>query len=140
MKRLVLGLFVCFSVVLAGCSSSSSNSSGSNSSNPGDHKGGSGGTEGKMADKLIGKWTLTKMAGVETPPQKGKQAPTIEFMKDGKVHHFAGDGTYKVEGDKLSMTLGKDTQTSKIKSVNADKLIIVDTSMGEMEVEFTKKK
>jgi uncharacterized protein (TIGR03066 family) len=51
------------------------------------------------AKKLIGKWT----------PKEEKEKFTVEFMKDGKMKLNLGDmsldGTYKLEGNKLALTI-----------------------------------
>jgi uncharacterized protein (TIGR03066 family) len=89
------------------------------------------------AKKIIGLWEVTKGEGA--PP-----GSTVEFSKDGKlkVHAKVGDkeinidGTYKVEGDKLTVTLtfeGKTImETNKIKKLTEQQLIVEDEK-GKVE-------
>ena len=96
--------------------------------------------------KLVGKWELTK----STDPMAPKGA-LVEFTKDNKViitltisgKEDKYDGSYKVDGDKLSVKLNdpaeKDKEdTDTIKSLTDDKLLLVDKDNKENE--FTKKK
>ena len=98
------------------------------------------------AAKLVGKWELTK-AGDENAP-KGAM---VDFTKDNKVtitfnangKEVKLDGTYKVDGDKLTVKLsfpgGKDNEdTDTVKSLTDDKLVLIDKEKKENE--FTKKK
>jgi uncharacterized protein (TIGR03066 family) len=99
------------------------------------------------AAKLVGKWELTK----STDPKAPKGA-IVEFTKDNKLHIMAEvegmklefGGTYKVEGDKLTVKLqvpgGKDAneETDTIQSLTDDKLVLIDKDKKENE--FTKKK
>ena len=58
------------------------------------------------AKKLVGKW-------VPKEPKKGEESMVMEFSKDGKLtvtgdmggKELKLDGTYKLEGDKLSFEL-----------------------------------
>jgi uncharacterized protein (TIGR03066 family) len=96
--------------------------------------------------KLVGKWELTK----STDPKAPKGA-TVEFTKDNKVNVVAEiegmkvefTGTYKVDGDKLTVKLsfggGKDNEdTDTIQSLTDERLLLVDKDKKENE--FTKKK
>ena len=96
--------------------------------------------------KLVGKWDLSKSSDPKAP----KNA-TVEFTKDNKVKVIADvdgtklefGGTYKVDGDKLTVKLsfgeGKDTEdTDTIQSLTDEKLILVDKEKKQNE--FTKKK
>jgi uncharacterized protein (TIGR03066 family) len=96
--------------------------------------------------KLIGKWELTK----STDPKAPKGA-TVEFTKDNKlvvVAEIEGTkreftGTYKVDGDKLSVKLNfgdaKDNEdTDTIQSLTDEKLVLIDKD--KQQNEFTKKK
>jgi uncharacterized protein (TIGR03066 family) len=98
------------------------------------------------AAKLVGMWALTKSADAEAP----KDA-TVEFTKDNKVtitfkandKEIKLEGTYKVDGDKLTVKLsvpgGKDNEdTDTIKTLTDEKLVLVDKQNKENE--FTKKK
>jgi uncharacterized protein (TIGR03066 family) len=99
------------------------------------------------AEKIIGKWVLTKAP-------KGAPLGTIfEFSKDGKVNWLDGEGaepipgTYKIDGDKLTLTLpspedGKPkSETSTIKTLTDTTLVTIekDQEMKDVELEFKKK-
>jgi uncharacterized protein (TIGR03066 family) len=97
---------------------------------------------GKNADKIVGTWEATKG---EMPA-----GSTVEFTKDGKmkINIKAGgqtvsvEGTYKVDGDKLTTTGkgpdGKEkTETVKIKKLT-DKELALEDDKGKTE-EFKKK-
>jgi uncharacterized protein (TIGR03066 family) len=94
------------------------------------------------AAKLVGTWEITKPSG-DIP--KGS---VVVFDKDMKLKvtiDFNGkkleiEGTYKVNGDKLEVTVkgpdGKEeTDTDTIKSVDDKKLVIVDKDGKEAELE-----
>jgi uncharacterized protein (TIGR03066 family) len=94
------------------------------------------------AAKLVGTWEITKSPG-DVP--KGS---LVTFDKDMKLKvsiDFNGkkidiDGTYKVDGDKLIVTIkgpdGKDeTDTDTIKSLDDKKLVIIDKDGKEAELE-----
>lgn len=108
--------------------------------------GGRTATAADNAEKLLGAWTVVKMDGKE-PPKDFEIA--VEFMKEGKMKmtmSFGGksdsqEGTYKVEGDKIISTKkgGDKTDTIIIKTLTADKLIVVDDK-DKKEMELTKKK
>jgi uncharacterized protein (TIGR03066 family) len=98
------------------------------------------------ATKLVGMWELTKSADENAP-----KGATVEFTKDNKVtiafnangKDVKLEGTYKVDGDKLTVKLslpgGKDNEdTDTIKSLTDEKLVLVDKDKKENE--FTKKK
>jgi len=101
---------------------------------------------GSNADKIVGKWEISK-PGKEGPPP----GTTVEFTKDGKytMSMKVGDkmesmsGTYKVEGDSIKTAMkppgGKDEvkETIKIKSLTDTKLVTEDDK-GSVD-EFTKK-
>jgi uncharacterized protein (TIGR03066 family) len=92
---------------------------------------GTAGAQGDNAKKLVGVWEVTKSEGA--PP-----GATVEFTKDGKVKikakvgdkELALDGTYKVKGDKLEVTLefmGKSkSDTSTIKKLTEKELVLQD--------------
>ena len=94
MQRIVLGLFTCLAILMAGCSSSSTTGGGGGGATsptlPGPTESGGG-----SGSKLVGTW--------ESP------GGTIEFKADGKLIIMDGpiamNGTYKHEGDKLTTTL-----------------------------------
>jgi uncharacterized protein (TIGR03066 family) len=75
------------------------------------------------AKKIVGVWEEAKGKGVN-----------LEFTKDGKFKikgkqgdkPFVIDGTYKVEADKFSMTIGGNTDTSKIKKLTDSELHLED--------------
>jgi uncharacterized protein (TIGR03066 family) len=96
--------------------------------------------------KLVGKWELTR----STDPQAPKGA-LVEFTKDNKVlisfsvggKEEKSDGTYRVNGDKLSVKLNdpeaKDKEdTDTIQTLTDEKFVLVDKNGKENE--FTKKK
>jgi uncharacterized protein (TIGR03066 family) len=97
--------------------------------------------------KLVGKWELTKSESNNAP-----KGAIIEFKKDNKLSitvDFNGkslelSGTYKVDGDKLTVTIkppdgGKeDSDTDTIKSMTDDKIVLIDKD--KKETELTKKK
>ena len=96
--------------------------------------------------RLVGKWELTR----STDPQAPKGA-VVEFTKDNKVlvaFTVAGkeekyDGTYRVNGNKLSVKLNdpesKDKEdTDTIQTLTDDKFVLVDKNGKENE--FTRKK
>jgi uncharacterized protein (TIGR03066 family) len=97
-------------------------------------------------EKLVGVWEVVKGADEGGPPT----GATIEFAKDGKMkvtHKREGkeetiEGTFTVEGDKLSVTLkheGKENKhTVTIKSLTATDLSI-ETEQGK-KAELKKKK
>ena len=96
--------------------------------------------------KLVGKWELTKSADESAP-----KGAVVEFTKDNKVSitfdangkEIKLEGTYKVDGDKLTVKIsfpgGKDNEdTDTIKTLTDEKLVTVDKEKKENE--FTKKK
>jgi uncharacterized protein (TIGR03066 family) len=96
---------------------------------------------GKNADKIVGTWEAVKG---EVPA-----GSTIEFTKDGKMklnikaggQTISVEGTYKVDGDKLTTTGkgpdGKEkTETVKIKKLT-DKELVIEDEKGKTE-EFKK--
>ncbi len=100
-------------------------------------------------EKIVGTWLVTKSAG-GLPPNA-----TLEFSKDGKLkitfkvqpkgakaaQTFNAEGTYQVEGDKLSIVLKQGDkehkETMTIKTLTEKKLVTVDAK-GQ-EDEFKKK-
>jgi uncharacterized protein (TIGR03066 family) len=88
-------------------------------------------------NKIVGKW--------DTKAKGKKLGATIEFTKDGKmqIRFDAGgnvieiNGTYKVDKDKLAMTLDagdkKKTDTSTIKKVT-DKELHLEDATGKLSV------
>jgi len=98
------------------------------------------------AAKLVGKWELTK-SGSEGLPK----GTVVEFTKDNKVtvsvtangKEDKYSGSYKVEGDKLTVKLtipGEADQedTDTIQTLTDEKLLLVDKNKKENE--FAKKK
>jgi uncharacterized protein (TIGR03066 family) len=96
--------------------------------------------------KLVGKWELTKSESGGAP-----KGAIVEFTKDNKLSISATDkdgnkldftGTYKVEGDKLTVTIAfagkEDSDTDTIKMLTDEKLVLVDKD--KKETEFVKKK
>jgi uncharacterized protein (TIGR03066 family) len=91
-------------------------------------------------EKIVGKWKMVKGEGVPA-------GTVIEFTKDGKVSvtvDVGGKsmtieiGTYSVEGDKVTLKtkIGEkeDTEVNDIKTLTADKLILVDPKKKEAEL------
>ena len=87
------------------------------------------------ADLIVGKWEVAK----------GERAPVgsvAEFTKDGKlkVNRKADgqtksmEGTYKVEGDKITTTVEGETETDTIKTLNDTTLIIEDAKGKTIEM------
>lgn len=101
------------------------------------------------ADEKIDK---NKIVGVWVPKDaKSPPGTTVEFTKDGKVKmhiplekkDFNIDGTYKIDGNKFTITLkgpgGKEkTETETIKTLNDTTFTTVDE--GGKVTEFTRKK
>ena len=99
------------------------------------------------AAKLVGKWELTKSESGNAP-----KGAIVEFTKDNKLSitiDVGGKkveltGTYKVDGNKLTVTIknpdgGKDeSDTDTIKSLTDEKIVLVDKD--KKETEFMKKK
>jgi uncharacterized protein (TIGR03066 family) len=92
--------------------------------------------------KIVGAWEVVKS---HSDIPKGT---AVTFDKDGRLKvsiDFNGkkidvEGTYKVEGDKLVVTVkgpdGKDeTDTDTIKSLDDKKLVIIDKDGKEAELE-----
>lgn len=97
--------------------------------------------------KLVGKWEISKTEDTNAPPK----GTVIEFTKDNKITMTAEldgkkiefAGTYKVDGDKLTIKMslpgGKDVEdTDTIQSLTDDKLVTVDKE--KKTTELTKKK
>lgn len=82
------------------------------------------------AKKLVGKWE----------PKEGKQKFVMEFTKDGKAIFTAGDdfkaeGTYKVDGNKLTMTMKLgDKEQTKTRTI----LKLTDTELTSKDTEKEK--
>src|SRR5260370_342378 len=86
------------------------------------------------AKQILGVWDLVKADDIP----KGATG-SAEFTKDGKIkfnlefmgNKVAAEGTYKLDGDKLTTTLkgpdGKEkTETDKIKKLDATSLVLED--------------
>jgi uncharacterized protein (TIGR03066 family) len=97
--------------------------------------------------KLVGKWEVVKFAGKEgAPPARA----TVEFTKDGKIITTAEnkgeklhwEGTYKVEGKRLTITRrrGNMEQTQKLEVVKVDDKELVVTRSPEEGVTSLKRK
>lgn len=97
------------------------------------------------AAKIVGKWEITKTTG-DAP-----KGAIIEFKKDNKIAisiELNGkkvdlEGTYKVDGDKLSvkisfMGMESPEETDTIKSLSDEELVTVDKE--KKETTFKKKK
>jgi len=95
------------------------------------------------AKQIVGVWKLTKA-------KDGPKEAQIEFTKDGKIkvetkkgeETFNAEGTYKVEGKKLTLELafGEKTETTKgtIKKLDAKELVIVMDRGDALEFERSK--
>jgi len=97
------------------------------------------------AKKVVGKWELTKVESGGLP-----QGTIIEFTKDGKVKvtakkddaDFNLEGTYKVDGDTLTVTMkaGEEERKQTITIVKlTDSEMHTKNEQGKM-AELTKKK
>ena len=141
MKKLMFGLLACSLAFVIGCGGSTTSGTS-----------GGGGGGASNADKIVGTWTMVKKDGKEMPKEAGDM--TMEFTKDNKAKmsmngKVVEEGTYKINGDKLTMAQPNDPkdkpETSTIKTLTADTLVIVDTK-GEgkdkksMEIEMKKQK
>ena len=115
-------MLCCLIIAIAGCSSTST--TGSSGGSP----------DGGGGAKIVGKWIMQGDEAKMMP-----DGTYMEFTADGKVTmnmNLQGKmksddiGTYKVDGDKLTMTAKKggkdDTETDTIKSLTDDELVIVD--------------
>lgn len=142
MKRLLLGLAVCFSLAVGGCSSSSTSGSGPE---PGDGSGGPAPGAGGNADKIVGNWTMVGVGG-----QKAQHPFDIEYTWDGKVKSFfieAGGtefGAYKLEGETFTETFTKKDGTigseiSTIKKLDGDTLVLFNV-LKRLDTEYKRKK
>jgi uncharacterized protein (TIGR03066 family) len=141
MKRLMFGLVTCFTIVLAGCSSSSTSGTGATDGKggpSGDGRGSGGGA------KIVGKWEASE------PSAEMPAGAVMEFTGDGKVvmHMDAKGkevtipaGAYKLDGDKLTVTSsfgGKEsTETNKIKLTD-DSLTITEAKGKEIKLKRKK--
>lgn len=81
-------------------------------------------------DQIIGKWKASDDDYYMTFEKDG----TLVMSGDG----MSFEGTYKVDGDKLTMTIFGSSTTVKIKSVSGSQLVLVSED-GEAET-FTKAK
>lgn len=99
------------------------------------------------AAKLIGRWEMTRST-LAMPPK----AASVEFTKDNKVNISVTDkdgkedkysGTYRVEGDKLTVKLltpgeAEKEDTDTIQTLTDEKFLLVDKD--KKEIEFARKK
>jgi uncharacterized protein (TIGR03066 family) len=89
------------------------------------------------ATKLVGVWTFVK-TGSPMPPPPGSEIK-VEYTKDGKLNltmklkdkTFKQSGTYKLDGDQLSVTLpkpggGTATETDTIKELTDKKMVLLE--------------
>jgi uncharacterized protein (TIGR03066 family) len=100
------------------------------------------------ADKLVGKWELTKSTDENAP-----KGATVEFTKDNKLTvtiDVGGKklelmGSYKVDGDKITVKIkspdgGKEEEdTDTIKELSDDKMVLIDKNKKETEFAKVKK-
>jgi uncharacterized protein (TIGR03066 family) len=133
MRVLGLTLTACVVLALSACSGDSTKKD-----KDGKGKDGKNGGSKSNAAKIVGTW--------EPADPKGA-GMTLEFTSDGKLKMDAGpikiEGTYKVDGDKLTTTMkaegGKEkTETGKIKELTDTKLVTEDPK-GKTD-EFKRKK
>src|SRR5262245_3233615 len=137
MRSLRFAFLTCLVLGLSACSS---NSEKKESDKDGDKKGESErGSSGPInTDKFVGTWEITRAAVLPS----GATA-TVEFRKDGTMHLLSTyrgkmltkDGTYRVEGNKLTTTLTttrngttskKKTETDTIRTLDDTRLVVVD--------------
>lgn len=133
MTKSIPSLIICFAIVAVSLSASKA----------AQRTGGEKGKEAPNAEKIVGTWRLVK-AGTEEVP-KGADEITFEFTKDGKMKIKGpekDEGTYKIEGDKLFLTMTSNGKTYKnsIKSLTADTLSFEDDSKGKTVLIELKKK
>jgi uncharacterized protein (TIGR03066 family) len=140
MRVLGSGLLLCALLILVGCGK------GNNTSKTSSTGGESGGTK-TNADKIIGTWEVTK------DEEKGEDVPpgnTIEFIKDGNLKivmklgekEMKMDGTYKVEDDKLSVTLKGPDKKARTETATIDQLtdtVMVTKDKNGKKTEYKKK-
>src|SRR5262249_4708203 len=82
------------------------------------------------ASMIVGKWEMTEGNGKPLPKEAGSM--TTEFTSGGKMSFSAKilgmekkqDGTYKVDGDKLTVNLDGKEESQTIKSVTSSELIL----------------
>jgi uncharacterized protein (TIGR03066 family) len=129
MKRSLIGVIVCFAALVGLHSSSASGADDKDTSN---------------AKKIVGKWSVVKGEGV--PP-----GAIMEFSAENKVIFHVDQkgklvsfpvGTYKVDGDKVTLTVAKggkkDDETNTIKKLTNDSLILADSQGKEIELKRMK--
>jgi len=106
------------------------------------------GCSGKSnADKIVGKWEVSKTGDAQGAPV----GAVVDFQKDGKLgmtmkildKEMTMNGTYKVDGDKLTITMkgldGKEqSETNTIKSLDDTTMVLIEKD--KKETEFKKKK
>lgn len=92
--------------------------------------------------KLVGKWEVAEDGLL------GDKGGTYEFTKDGKLSvknkkGKGGSGTYKIDGDTLTMTYslaGQSATTPPLKVTKlTDKELVLDGPAGGSETKLTKK-
>jgi uncharacterized protein (TIGR03066 family) len=100
--------------------------------------------EKSNADKIVGSWKLVKAP----EPLPAGITLVATFGKDGKLTLKATPadkreterGTYKVDGNKLTIKLeGQNEETETIKTLDDKKLVTVDSQGKESEFEKTDK-
>jgi len=91
-------------------------------------------------DKIVAVWEVVKASEGTVPV-----GATLEFTKDGKMKMMlkdkSEDGTYKVDGDKLTLFKGGDEKSKKEVSIKklTDSEFVAGDDSGKT-VEFKKKK
>jgi uncharacterized protein (TIGR03066 family) len=93
--------------------------------------------------KLVGKWEVVKFTGKKGGPPA--QA-LVEFTKDGKIitsvkekgEKVLMEGTYKVEGKRLTVTMKRgnreETQQLKVVKVDDKELVVSQEESGELSL------
>jgi uncharacterized protein (TIGR03066 family) len=98
-------------------------------------------------DKIVGTWVLKKDENPKSPPP----GSILEFTKDGKMKFTAKiqdkeiklEGTYSVDGDKLTTTMktpdGKEMSDTDTITKLTDKELVVKDGKTQTLATFTKK-
>ena len=159
MKRLICGLVTCFAIVAAGCSSSSTGGTPPggtpvvvqpSASNPLSASSAPVVNEGSKS--ILGLWQMPEPKEIPAKKGGGTIQVSFHFFADGKftmtrlmngTESSTDEGTYKLEGDKLTITTkveGMDqARELTIAKITATELTISDTKKN-IDTVFVRKK